>query len=718
MIRIWLLAAFAALCVALGVYQNNWSRDVAPSGSWPVELTGKFASRGEHPSTNEASLQSIQRWGSWNGSNDHVGEMKLGPFPTRAGIKFYVSGYPSGAGNQLYLEMVDLDLKLPLSVKDPGPNWQLFETELPLGWRGRRVRLVAVDASTGPGGWLAISEPLRSQHESIMQGGLVPAVISFLLVAAALAPGYFCFGNLIKKSGAIPLPWVPTFAFGAIALLGYICFWAYLAHPVLGKVFSAAFFVATTGLWLRGVKRVPADSKRTLEIVGFTAVVIGIFYLSLLHLYQSDRDVFDLEERRFIQLPGDNRVSHDIASLMFRGKSPKELGISSDRPPLQTGTQLLVRDLSGRIGISELLSGAVTAILLQLVWVAAAYGLLSTLGLSDRAALAWTIAGAFNGFMLLSTVYTWPKLSAGAFGCAAFSVWFINPNKNGLSRYAAGGALAGVAMVTHSTVAFAMLPLAPLVLLDVCKGRWRPWLGAALAFTALMGPWVCYQKFYDPPGNRLVKWHIGGQATPDDRGTFQTIVENYGDQGWEKTLQTKGRNFAMQLGIDWSSGLATSVESITKRRNNHYAHLIPAMEIFLLGALMLPFALLRARKSKHHVFPSALGPFLLWVAATIVCWCLLLFKPEAVIFHGPNTLPLVLLAVLAASANETGYGAKWVVFTLQLLFFGYLWTTSIDPTLSTLSPIAVGLSAVVGLGLIALSVVSFLRPEPSSSSVP
>lgn len=715
MIRIWLLATFTVLCVALAAYQHHWSRDVTPSGPWQVELAGKFVERGEYPSANESSVHSIQRWGSWNGNDDFKGEIRIGPFPARAGIKFYVSGYPSRPGNELYLEMVDLDLKLPLNVRDSGESWQAFETELPLGWRGRRVRLVASDGSAGPGGWLAISEPLRTQHDSIMQGGLFSAIAALLLLATGLAPGYFYFGNLLRRSGAIPLHWVPTFTFGAIALLGYLCFWAYLAHSLLGKGLSAAFFITTVGLWLRGVKGVPEDSKRTLVTIAFVTVVIGIFYLSLLHLYQSDRDVFDLEERRFIQLPGDNRVSHDIAAVMFRGQSPKTLGISSDRPPLQNGIQLLVRDLSLRIGISELLSGAITAILLQLVWVSAAFGLLRELGLSYRAAIAWTITCAFNGFIMLSSLYTWPKLSAGALGCAVFSVWFISQDKTKLARHIAGGALAGVAMLAHSTVAFAMLPLAPLVCLDILKGRWRPWLGAALAFTALMGPWVCYQKFYDPPGNRLVKWHIGGQDTPDDRGTVQTIVENYAAQGWAETIKTKKRNFAMQLGIDWHSGLSTSADSMIMRRNNHYAHLIPGLEVFLLGTLLLPLALYRSRNIHQGIVSSPLGRYLIWVAATVVCWCLLLFKPEAVMFHGPNSLPLVLLAILAASADGAKYGAKWFVITLQLVFFAYLWIISLEPTLHTLSPIGVGFSAILGCSLIALSVALLQQRKPSET---
>ncbi|HRE84081.1 MAG TPA: hypothetical protein PLN52_23760 [Opitutaceae bacterium] len=268
-------------------------------------------------------------------------------------------------------------------------------------------------------------------------------------------------------------------------------------------------------------------------------------------------------------------------------------------------------------------------------------------------------------------------------------------------------------MLTHSTVAFAMLPLAPLVCLDIFKGRWRPWLGAALAFAALMGPWVCYQKFYDPPGNRLVKWHIGGQDTPDDRGTFETIVENYAAQGWAETIKTKKRNFVMQLGIDWHSGLNRSAELMIMRRNNQYAHLIPALEVFLLGALMLPLALYRSRKVHQGIVPSPLGRYLLWVVATVVCWCLLLFKPEAVIFHGPNSLPLVLLAILAASADGTRYGAKWLVIVLQLLFFAYLWIISLEPTLQTLSPIGVAFSAIVGCSLIALSVALLQKQKPA-----
>ena len=40
----------------------------------------------------------------------------------------------------------------------------------------------------------------------------------------------------------------------------------------------------------------------------------------------------------------------------------------------------------------------------------------------------------------------------------------------------------------------------------------------------MYSPWLAYQRFYDPPGDRLLKLHLGGQETIDSRSTLDTVV--------------------------------------------------------------------------------------------------------------------------------------------------------------------------------------------------
>ena len=91
-------------------------------------------------------------------------------------------------------------------------------------------------------------------------------------------------------------------------------------------------------------------------------------------------------------------------------------------------------------------------------------------------------------------------------------------------------ALCALAMLAHGASAFALIPL--LVVAAVRGVPSRRWLGiAALVGVALLAPWSAYQRFADPPGNRLIKWQIGGSLEIDDRGLLETIVDGYREVG-------------------------------------------------------------------------------------------------------------------------------------------------------------------------------------------
>ena len=99
--------------------------------------------------------------------------------------------------------------------------------------------------------------------------------------------------------------------------------------------------------------------------------------------------------------------------------------------------------------------------------------------------------------------------------------------------------LAGLAWLSHGGTVFSLLALGIMGLV------WRPWpsvralAAAALTFVLLAAPWTAYQKLYDPPGDRLVRWHLGGIDAIDGRGTMQTIVDQYRPRGGKGRSPTR-----------------------------------------------------------------------------------------------------------------------------------------------------------------------------------
>jgi hypothetical protein len=200
---------------------------------------------------------------------------------------------------------------------------------------------------------------------------------------------------------------------------------------------------------------------------------------------------------------------------------------------------------------------------------------------------------------------------------------------------------------------------------------WTVVAGAAV-MAVLYVPWTLYQRFVNPPGNRLVKWMLAGVVPVDGRGMRRAIIEQYRSLSLPHLLGNKGDN-AMTLfvnkGILDGSHFAWSGSFFGSARVAGIFFLVPAAGLLLIGALapLLP----SARRRLADVRPLAA-----FTALAIAAWVILLFggRVVTVIHAGPyaahvlfiglcalgvTALPLVLSgAVLAASA--AWFAIEWV----------------------------------------------------------
>ncbi len=110
------------------------------------------------------------------------------------------------------------------------------------------------------------------------------------------------------------------------------------------------------------------------------------------------------------------------------------------------------------------------------------------------------------------------------------------------------GALLALGMLAHGASIYGILPIAIIAALRGLPS-WR-WIGAAaLVGFVMMGSWSAYQRYDDPPGNRLVKWHLAGVTEIDERGSLETIVDSYSDAGLDGSLENKWNNVEDITGI-------------------------------------------------------------------------------------------------------------------------------------------------------------------------
>ena len=651
-------------------------RDISPAYPGIAATSeGAFPENGQFKGEALAHARGVRFWGSWAGDDANHGSLALGPFPAPARLRFAVGGYPTHAGNSLFLELDGTGTREPITIaRDAGERWRIEDIRVPAGWIGKPVRLVARDDAGGGGGWLALSEPLRGGPGS-GNAELLETLAAWAVNGLLLALPWFAFLRLVTARGWVAPHWAPLVAAGGVAACGQAAFWLFFAHATAGKLFSVS--VLTLGA-LGATRRGTPDDQPSADalIAARLLVAIGLLYLALLHLMPSSREFYDLAANRFREgLPGDNTLPHYLGDFLHNGAPLRQPGadwLSSDRPPLQTGWLMLTRSVDSVLGLEPRAAGGTTAVWLQSLWVFGIHGLLRSLGLARARAAAWLGLLAITGFFAQNTVFTWPKLSAAAFACGAFALWMwprgARPTP---AEYGLGAMLAGLAWLSHGGVAFSLLTLAPWLAWRALRGEWRGFVIAGAVFALFAGPWFLYQKFYDPPGDRLLKWHLGGVIPKDTRGAWQTIRESHEALKPGEFWANKTFNLLRQVEGDWRWWHQFSTADARQRRNDEFFMTARALTWWLVGLAALPVVLLARRpRARLAGFGRAHAELAVWTFTTLVLWCLLMFTGgQAVIHQGSYAVMLGLFALLSVWSELLSPWLICVIAPLQVASF-------------------------------------------------
>lgn len=641
--------------------------------------TGSFTPDGHYPGEPFAAAIGVRTWGSWSGSDDNTGTFEIGPFPAPRLLLFGAGGYPGDPDHVLYVERIDTGERQAVKSGPIGERWRVIESILPATWEGRPVRLVGADRARGLGGWFAVSEPVRGGRGD-GNHALLETLAAWSLNGLLLGSLHLAALRLLTLRPWLAPAWVPLGAAALVAAAGYLTFWLYFLHPFAGAIASWTWIAGSVLVGLRRTPPGPATASwLETATVAKLMLVVGAFHLGVLHLFPSPHDFYTLAANRFREaMPSDNMLPHSIGERLFAGEAPKNAvdeWRSSDRPPLQTGWQLLTWPAGKAFGLDRNAMSGTAAVWFQLLWVAGMYGLLRTFGLGRARAAGWIAACALAGFFVQNTTFTWPKLSAGAFASGTFALLLLLP-ADAMTARARGfwaGLFAVLGWLSHGGVAFSYLPLLPWVAWRALRGEWRPWLPGAGVCVACMLPWIAYQKLYDPPGNMLLKLHLAGQAKPDERGLGQTLRENYARLGAAGAWTNKLSNFQMQVYGHHRFLFDTSAATKVDRRNQEFFHAGRGLTWWPFLALLAVVV-----AGRRALAPGGdLARYALWLALTVVVWCLLLFgHNQAVIHHGSYALMMGWFVLFSVVLDRAGRGWLALLAVLQTVTFATTWAVS------------------------------------------
>ena len=401
--------------------------------------------------------------------------------------------------------------------------------------------------------------------------------------------------------------------FAGVALAGYVAFWAWLAGPVFGRAWTAVVMAAAAGMTWRRRRQVLATLRDDeVWIPLLLALLVGVLYIALLHLYRADFSLDVLSRARYmLAMPVDNELPRRFADRLIFGVHPHRLfneWLSSDRPPLQVGVILLNAPIARAIGAPMATAEHAAGIWFQLLWLPAMWALLRRLGFAIRQTAALTAVTAITGLTLFHSVFLWPKLGGAAFAIGAF-VLYARPQARGVATLTGVAAFSALAWLSHGATVFSLLALAAMGLFWKPRPSFRALAAAALTFAALALPWTAYQKWYDPPGDRPVKMHLAGVVDIDRRGALETITDQYRAIGWQGAIANKRYNFGtLFLGVgDYTFGVNRPVNRIPE-----WYFFFRSFSIWNVALLAAPIALLRRK-------PPGFSPSMTRATATGAC---------------------------------------------------------------------------------------------------
>lgn len=475
------------------------------------------------------------------------------------------------------------------------------------------------------------------------------------------------------RRGIVSVPILLAIGLAASGATALLAFWAYYADPVVGETFSYFLILGAAllaGRSLVGARFEPGLLRRLATPLGLWALG-SVFLVFLGFVHGGTETPLSTAATRFSHpLPSDNQIPIFYTEWFFEhghaGKAPEFPGewLSSDRPPLQVGYGLLQHPFGWD---AKGLSYQVMGVVLQQLWIIGLWALMMAASVGRLTRGLTTVAIQVSGLAIVNGFFVWPKLLPVAMLLAAAALVMTplwSRLRTSLWGAALVAALCGAAMLGHGSTIFGVIPLVAVAFYRGLPG-WR-WLGtAALVGIAFMAPWSAYQKYDDPPGNRLAKWTLAGEPVVDDRGTLETVVDAYREEGIGGTLHNKGQNFATISGGTMApraieAALDTGKLSEVARafRLVFFYYLLPSMGLLLLA----PFAMaLRRRNRGSPEFAFALTCFLVAFVG-VVAWAMLVFGNGNL--HTVLHVSSYLIPILGMAGAVAGLRASFPRFAL------------------------------------------------------
>lgn len=613
--------------------------------------TGSFTPNGDFRTVDARGVRTI-RYGTWSGDDAKHGTGASDVFRAPLAVTVKVAGGTARPDERVVLRRVDDGATIRFAEsEDAGERYVTQFRLLPPSWWGRPVQFVATDDGAGARGWIGIADAGAPTAGELLGAAPYP----LLLVAALLfgVPSVVAGMWIARRSGIAGD--APAFACALVVLAaaGMVAFFAARFTPLgaaAGIVVEVALLAGAAAAVRDAALRNALRARTAWAPIALSTGVAFAYAALLAAATPMGGDMITTSSSAWLPLPGDDVLPQMLARQAETHAAPRPFSgdwLSSDRPPLQAGIAVIADAV---IPGPEDVRYECVALWLQTLAFGAIWAVARALGADARRAAWATVLCVPVGFFFINSVFTWPKLLSAALGVAAI-VLVCAPDARARSRYALAGAALALAMLAHGGVVFTVPALAAAAIIRERRAALSGLAVAAVVALAVYAPWAAYQRFYDPPGDRLIKMHLAGIVAPDPgESAVHAIVRAYASAGAGTVVALRLANFRSVFSGTYGA------------RNDEFFFVLPAIGLFIVP---LGFALAERRRERGTTAIALIG------VASIALWCVTKWT-YAVVHEGSYLTMVLLFAAGALTATRVPIAGR-ALFSIQVAAFVAIW---------------------------------------------
>lgn len=567
-------------------------------------------------------------------------------------------------------------------------NWTIMNDGTPF-------RIVVEDNDTGLWGWLAFTEPYASEEaaNNILSsvGFILFIFLVFVLFCLFLMPGLAISAKMDK--------FIDLKGFGSSVPFMFSCLIAYLVFfiAMINIKAGQALIYTITLISVIVIIYFRTEIKKFAEKISLGShlkllFVIALFMLLLTNITVTDENVFGspYSIMNITKLPIDNVLQLYFGNLVLSDLPTTEyLGdwLMSDRPPMGAAVYVWIRSLAFFENDTDMVYQVINVFILS-TWSWAVVSLMSFLKCSRKTIGFTLFIMAINNCVVINTVFTWHKMPTLPMYAMLVIAYYkiidakeFNTENTFLSVLI--GCCAVTSMMFHGTIVIGILGL---ILALIIKVRTNIKNIIVMLITFIIGysPWFVYQKFINPPGDRLMKMYFAGTDGLEQNSLVSSIVNAYKTTDMSVILENKLANIKTYLFVGCS-----------RLWDFDFFCLASA-----IGFMLLLAGMLIQKKTRQDICGDEMRYLARALLFSIILAAILYFDPgQTVIHQSPYSNILLLFVILGALAEYAPYWLKAAIIAGSLVKFA-LGTLTVFIDYSNMNPIIYVLCCVLSLTML------------------